>query len=185
MPNYNQSHIYKLCCKDTEIKEIYIGSTINFTRRKCAHKTDCHNINSDKYHLKVYQFIRENGGWENWTMILIEKVNVDCKLELLNIERSFIEELKPSLNQQIPSRTREEFKREYWVKNKEQINEKRRAYSVKNKEQINKKRREHYDKNKEKLNIKVTCECGCEVTKRGLTRHKKTEKHLKLVGLHN
>ena len=40
-----------------------------------------------------------------------------------------------------------------------------------------------YDKNKEKIcekwRVKITCElCNCEVNTNGLSRHKKTKKHL-------
>ena len=41
--NYNNTHFYKLCCKDPTISDIYIGHTTDFTRRKNAHKTSCCN----------------------------------------------------------------------------------------------------------------------------------------------
>ena len=53
--------IYKLCCKNTDIKEIYIGSTTNFKRRKYNHKSNY--LKKNKF--KVYEFINENEGWEN------------------------------------------------------------------------------------------------------------------------
>ena len=34
MPDYSKCFIYKLCCRDASIEEIYIGSTCNLTRRK-------------------------------------------------------------------------------------------------------------------------------------------------------
>ena len=74
MPNYEKSSIYKLCCKNVDVKEIYIGSTTNFKRRKNAHKTSCNNEKGKKYNMNVYSFIRENGGWNNWSMILVEEV---------------------------------------------------------------------------------------------------------------
>ena len=44
---------------------------------------------------------------------------------------------------------------------------------------------DYYENNKEHLNgikaEKVTCECGCTVTKGQLSRHKKTNKHLELM----
>jgi len=98
MPNYTESMIYKLCCKDTTIEEIYIGSTISFRRRKWNHKSNCNNINKIDYNRKVYQFIRDNGGWDNWDMILIAKVNCNDKMELRKKEREYMEEYKPSLN---------------------------------------------------------------------------------------
>ena len=42
MVKYNQSIIYKLCCKDPTIPNIYIGSTCKpyLSRRLSGHKTD-------------------------------------------------------------------------------------------------------------------------------------------------
>tara|TARA_R110002074_G_scaffold368394_1_gene542865 strand:- start:1 stop:432 length:432 start_codon:yes stop_codon:yes gene_type:complete len=110
MPNYQKSIIYKLCCKDTDIKEIYIGATTNFRRRKCEHKYCCSNTKKLLvYNSFKYQFIRNNGDWENWDMIQIKEVSVNSKLELDAEERKVIEELKPILNRQIPSRTLQEW----------------------------------------------------------------------------
>ena len=119
MVNYNNGLIYKLCCKDINIKDIYIGSTCNFTRRKCQHKTVCYNPNNKAYNSKVYKFIRCNGGWDNWDMILIEKVNCNDKLELNKIERQHIEQNINNLNSYIPSRT----DKEYFIDNKDKIKE--------------------------------------------------------------
>ena len=75
MVKYNQSIIYKLCCKDPSITDIYIGSTTRFARRKSQHKSICNNTdtNNQSYNFYVYQFIRENNGFSNWDMIEIEK----------------------------------------------------------------------------------------------------------------
>ena len=43
--DYSKSMIYKLCCKDVNIKEIYVGSTTNLIKRKYQHKADCYNKN--------------------------------------------------------------------------------------------------------------------------------------------
>ena len=122
MPNYNKSCVYKLCCKDPKIKEEYIGSTTNFGRRKCSHKTSCNNEKYKNYNLLVYKYIRDHGGWNNWDMVVIENVNVDTKHELHTIERQFIEELDASLNKVIPTRQMKEYCAEYYQKNKEKIN---------------------------------------------------------------
>ncbi len=98
--NYNNSIIYKLCCKDTEIKEIYIGSTTNFRRRKCEHKKCCMNLNCKEYFSYKYCFIRENGGIENWDMIQIEQYNAKDKRDLEQKERYYIDEMKSELNRQ-------------------------------------------------------------------------------------
>ena len=129
MVNYNNSMIYQICCKDTNIKEVYIGSTVNFKSRKNQHKTSCNNPKSKKYNLKLYQFIRVMGGWENWDMILIKTVSCENKLELHKIERQYIEDTKLTLNCKIPSRSRKEWEQD----NKEQMIEYQKQYREKNK----------------------------------------------------
>ncbi len=72
MPKYENAIVYKLCCDDPEITDIYVGSTCNFKVRKWKHKSDCANENSKRYNSYVYQFIREHGGWDAWSMILVK-----------------------------------------------------------------------------------------------------------------
>ena len=86
--------VYKLCCIDPEIKEIYVGSTKNLRVRKGQHKSTCHNENAKEYNLNVYQFIRANGGWESWNMVEIERYNAIDKRNLLTRERYWLENLK-------------------------------------------------------------------------------------------
>ena len=78
--DYTQTTIYKICCKDTLITDIYVGHTTNFTKRKNQHKTSCSNENDKKYKQYVYEFIRQNGGWENWTMLQIENIKLETEI---------------------------------------------------------------------------------------------------------
>ena len=67
--DYSNTIIYKIYCKDENIKEVYVGHTTNFSQRKYAHK-----ISSEKdKNLRIHGIIRENGGWDNWDMIEIAK----------------------------------------------------------------------------------------------------------------
>lgn len=102
--DYNNVIMYKIVCNDINITDIYIGHTTNFTKRKAAHKSICNNSN-----LYVYQFIRDNGGWNNWNMVMIEKYPCTCKLDATKRERELLEELNATLNKQIPSRTSKEY----------------------------------------------------------------------------
>ena len=211
--NYNKGIIYKLCCKDPEITDIYIGSTTDFTKRKWKHKSDCKNRNSN-----VHQFIKNNGNWDNWDMIQVEAYKADNKRDLESRERHWIETLKSTLNKNRPYITDSECREyncEYYQNNKvqfaeksaiyrqnnkESLSEKRAVYLQNNKESIAEKGAIYYQKNKKKIteyhieyrqnnkeqiaekgSVKVICECGSEVTKNALTRHKKTQKHLKYL----
>ena len=62
MPNYANTVIYKICCKNTDITDIYVGHTTDLIKRRYSHKTRCCNPNDDKYYYHVYEFIRNNGG---------------------------------------------------------------------------------------------------------------------------
>ena len=103
MPDYIKSYIYKICCTDASIEEIYVGSTCNFSRRKRDHKSRCHNEACEQYKSYVYQFVRDHGGWANWDMIMIEEFSCDTKMQKERKERGWIETLKPTLNKAIPA----------------------------------------------------------------------------------
>ena len=104
--NISNAIMYKLCCNDINITDIYIGHTTDFESRKRHHKTNCNN----KKNNKVYQFIRDNGGWDNWSMIIIEEYLCNTRQEVLNRERELIEEFKATLNSTIPIRTKQDKK---------------------------------------------------------------------------
>ena len=152
MPNYHESIIYKICCKDPSITDIYVGSTTNFKSRKYQHKLSCNNENSGEYLYYKYLFIRENGGWENWDMIQIKAFKCENKRELEAEERKIIEETGATLNKNIPFR----LKKEYNEDNKEKIKIYKREYYQKNKVEITKKFKESYKKKKlEKGIVKI------------------------------
>ena len=164
--NYAEACVYKIYCIDPNIKECYVGSTTNFRERKTGHKSRCNNEKNKSYNSKVYKFIRENGGWFNWNMIELEKVNCnDCKT-LHKIERNYIEKLGASLNIQTPSRTKRQYDKEYRKDNKGKIKEYKKEYYEKNKEY-----------HKENRNLIITCICGCEIKQSKKARHFKTKKH--------
>jgi len=182
MVNYSKGIVYKLCCRDVNITDIYIGSTTNFTRRKSCHKSDCNNEKGSRFNLKVYQFIRTNGGWDNWTIVQIEEYDCSNKRELGQYERFHFEQLKPSLNCQIPSRTIKE-----WCvdkKLKEQVLcECGSTVAIGGLES-----HKSTDKHKllmngtyEKLKEQVVCECGQKVMLCGLNIHKSSKKHQNFI----
>jgi hypothetical protein len=151
MPDYSKGLIYKLCCKDANITDIYIGSTTNFKQRKRAHKTHCNNEKCKSYNLKLYKCIRENGGWDNWNMIQIKTVNANDKRELETEERVVFEELKPTLNNNIPSRTSKEWSVAYYEANRDDIISKQKAYSEANRDAILEKKKSYREANRDAI----------------------------------
>jgi hypothetical protein len=168
--------VYKLCCIDPEIKEIYIGSTKNLRVRKGQHKYDCNTENNKNNKMKVYQFIRNNGGFDNWDIVQLERFEFNTKYELHARERHFIELLKPSLNKQKPTRTKKEWNQE----NKEEIKENVKQYYEKNKKEILEYHKNYNKENKEKIkqyNNKKYCENKDEIRDRQrIYREKNREK---------
>ena len=81
--DYSKTIIYKIVCNDLNITDLYVGHTTQFTKRKCGHKSKCNNLNSKSYNLIIYKTIRDNGGWENWSMIEIEKYNCNDSNEAI------------------------------------------------------------------------------------------------------
>ena len=135
--DYSKAVIYKIVCNDLTIKEAYYGSTTDFIKRKWNHKTCCNNAKSKEYNIPKYQFIRENGGWNNWKMILIKEYPCDNKRQLEAEERRIMEKDDFRLNVYRPFITDEELKNESLERNKTHYNQNKDTYK-----EINKKYRE-------------------------------------------
>ena len=149
--DYSKTVIYKIVCNDLNVEECYVGFTTDFTIRKNSHKSRCCNPNSAKYNYKIYSFIRENGGWENWTMIEIEKYPCNDGNEASSRERYWYEICNSKLNVQKPLQSKKEYGREYNIINKNKIS----------------------DRGTER----IVCDCGVSSTKWNMHHHIKTKKH--------
>jgi hypothetical protein len=145
--DYSKTIIYRIVCKDTNITDCYIGQTTDFRSRKRCHKCNCNNEKCKDYNSYVYEFIRNNKGWENFDMVEVEKYNAVDKLDSHKRERYWIEFYKANLNKYIPSRTNKERNED----NKEEIVEKRKQYYEDNKEEIVEKKKEYYENNKQQF----------------------------------
>ena len=166
-------YFYKLCCNDTTIKHTYVGSTVNFTRRKSAHKYD--STDPKKAHMKIYSCMALNGGWNCWSMVLIETRGFETRLEAKKHERFHYEQLNRefALNMISPQRDYEErlaYRKEYYAENKD-------AFVVKNKD--------YREANKDAIaahnKVKHNCICGGRYTQINLSTHMKTNKHTSYI----
>lgn len=160
--DYSNTIIYKLCCNDPSITDIYVGHTTNWTKRKQNHKYACNNENSKSYNIYVYQFIREHGNWDNWTMIELEKINCIDGNDARKHERRHFELLGATLNIETPSRTIKEwteynieylteYRKNYQEDNKEKIQEYQNKYVKDHKEGIQEYNKKYYENNKKYL----------------------------------
>jgi hypothetical protein len=96
--DYSNAIIYKITCKDTDNKDVYVGNTTNFVQRKHAHKQGCINPKSPNYDCKLYNTIREKGGWNNWKMEIICLFNCCDHYEARIKEQEYIVSLNANLN---------------------------------------------------------------------------------------
>jgi len=152
-----KSVIYKLVCKDPNVLECYVGSTRNFVMRRHLHKSDSKNEESIKGKYKLYQKMREAGGWNNWNMEILE----ECpEPELIARERWWYDKLQPSLNVKVPNRCKKESNKAHYEKNRERITQ---FY------------RQQYESSR------VDCECGKKVAMNRLESHISTQLHKKNI----
>ena len=104
--DYSNTIFYKIYCKDPSIKDLYIGHTTNFVQRKHSHKQSCINPKLESYKCKLYKCIRDNLGWDNWTMEIIAFHNCEDLHSAKVQEQYYFEEYKATLNsvQPLPKR---------------------------------------------------------------------------------
>ena len=171
MTNYTKSCIYKIACKDSNIEDIYIGSTCNIVKRRHQHKYSCNNPNDRHYNQYVYRFIREHGGWNNFDLYVIEKFSCTSKMQKEQVERGYVEELKPKLNKVIPANyqtgdvhSKSEYSKGYYEHNKEHIAEYRENHKAERKE---------YDQRT------IHCpQCDHMINLANRARHNKSNRHI-------
>ena len=93
--------IYIIKKKSTNLytdSNIYVGQTLNFKRRTIAHRYNCKNTKHKSHNLKVYKYIRGNGGIDQWEFIEIYKIKNKFK-NLGNImETRVFNAFNPKLN---------------------------------------------------------------------------------------
>jgi len=143
--DYSKCCIYKIEHVGNE-SLVYVGHTTCLSKRKTKHKSSCCNTKEIYNNLKVYQMIRENGGWEKFKMIEVEKYPCNDKREAERRENEAMKELKANMNTINSFRTEEE--------NKLYVEEYNKIYYEIHKEIIQEKKKEYYEENKPKIQKK-------------------------------
>jgi len=151
--DYSKTIIYKIQSIDNP-ELLYVGSTVDFVKRKCAHKSDCGN--PKKNHLKIYTMINQNGGWSMFSMIELYKFPCENKRQAECEEDRCIREMKTNMNMvrpYVPVEEQREQKKEqdkkYRTEHKEQIAEYQKHYREQNNEQLTEQKKKYYDENRE------------------------------------
>ena len=154
--------------------------------------------------MELYKFIRDNGGWDKWDMVLIETYP-ECKSsdELRKHERTHYDFYMPQLNSIRPFTSDEEKKKEsfeygvvYRINNKEKLTNDKAEYYINNKERLLEKQNSYYDMNSDRIRQyyldnsiiinqkkmeRCMCECGATYSKRHKAVHQKTKKHINIM----
>jgi len=170
MPRINKDQIvasgivYKLHHRSKDLdNNFYIGSTVSEKDRRWKHKTACNNQNDPKYNYKVYQFIRENDGWNSWELEPIKKYfNVTIR-QLERYEQQTRDELLPNLNNH---KSGSGISHIYQIDQNEYNRQNMKQYYQENRDGILEKKRH-----------KFTCDCGGSFASSNKSRHLKSKKH--------
>ena len=184
MPNYANGAIYKIWSLSTD--EIYIGSTTqNLSKRMSTHRGHYKMYQNGKYTYTTSFKILEYGDAK---IELIERVDCKCREELIAREGHYIRTLD-CVNKVIPDRTRKEQQDAYTASHKTEKKKYDKEYHIKNAVKKCNIAREWYQKNKiesnKRRNEKVVCVCGVVASKRNMSAHKKSKKHLAFVNTRN
>lgn len=180
MKDYSNCVIYKISCKDDTIKDFYIGSTKDYHRRKIQHKSACKLEDQTP----LYIYIRDNKGFANWYIEEIHNFSCNSKLEKEQIERKWIETLKPVLNKVIPTRSKKEYAEYYNTINPTY----QKDYHQKNREKRNKQciERQKIDKNRKHRSRTIECDlCGTFISYSNKSKHQKREICINLRPVHD
>jgi hypothetical protein len=170
--NYENTIIYKI--EHLVNKElVYVGSTTNFTKRKCQHKNNCINPNYKKYNYKVYKMIRDNGGWESFQMLEIKKFPCKDKREAEAEEERCRIEMRANMNAIKAFCPIELYREEH----RDELNDYAKQYRAQHREKNCEYQKHYRTENKDKLNQPFTCECGGRYTHEHKHHHLKSKRH--------
>jgi hypothetical protein len=148
---------YQIVPKDKSIDLKYNGQTTDFERRKYQHTRSCVNPNHKTYNYKIYQKIREQGGFDNFEFVILEIHLVNDMSEARIREQYWYNLLESNMNGCNPLQTSKE-----WLKKYRQTNK-------------------YKEYNKIYHRQKITCECGLIISRGSTLFHKKSKKHIDLM----
>ena len=193
MPDYSKGKIYKIECNETG--EVYYGSTVQaLCDRMSGHRTHYRRWIEGKVNKCQSYDIIERG---NYSYSLVEDCPCERKEQLIAREKFYIKN-NECVNKCIPGRTREEIleydkkrSNEFRKNNPEKRKEVLRNYYVRNKDKINEKGKKYREakndtyvatreRHAQKDTSKVICPCCITEMKFCAWRktHQKSKQHL-------
>ena len=174
MSKYENGKIYKIL--NSVDGEVYVGSTTEpLCKRMYKHRHD----STTRTHYVLYQHMGKLGR-DNFYIELIENYKCSSKEELLAKEGEWIRNIG-TLNTKIAGRTKKQWEQDNHEIRKVQATIYRDGHKEERKE-YDKKR---YEQNKDEINkqrsVKITCQCGVDISLRNRLRHLKSDKHKQLM----
>jgi hypothetical protein len=162
--DYSRGKIYKII--DNTSNLIYVGSTCEPTlAMRLAKHVACykHWKKGKKGFVSSFNII-ENG---DYTIVLLESFPCENSDQLRAREQHYKELIKSNnIRNPYSGLTIQEFKKKYYIENKEQIQEHHKKY-----------RKENQEKIQEQQKQKHTCFCGGKFTTQNKSTHLKSLKH--------
>ena len=96
-------------CNDANITDLFVGHTNDVHRRNETILMECTNMRCNAYNTPINQVIRDNGGWDNFELVVIDHVSCHSLLDVLQHKRIHIKTQNANLNSVVPSRTKKEW----------------------------------------------------------------------------
>ena len=174
--DYSKSKIYKLYNNIDD--EFYIGSTyMKLTKRIAKHRSASsqETFKNQKLYIKMNDI-----GKDKFFIEFLEEYPCENIEQLRRKEGEYIKELRPTLNKNVPGRTR----KEYDIDNKEHIQERTGIYTEQHRERIKERMQSYYQQEDNKARQLewgrkiVKCECGMDIRRSSPARHQKRQVHL-------
>lgn len=123
--------------------ETYVGSTINFLKRKNKHNSDC------KKNSNILIYKKINNDWNNWIFTIYEEYPCNNKTELTKREGQIIKQIG-TLNRRIAGRDKKEYYKDNIDKRKQQM----REYNKNNKNKLKEYYKQYYINKKSLKEVK-------------------------------
>jgi len=144
---------YKFIHSCNEIKEFcYVGSTSNVKCRKSEHKSRCNNPDSPKYNTKLYQVMRDNGGFENFKMVILGTRENLTKTEAHMVEEEYRKSENANLNDRrcfLSPEVKKQYNKEYSEAHREESAEYNKKWYEANKDEKAEYNKKWYEAHKD------------------------------------
>ena len=144
--DYSKCCIYKIEHIENE-SLLYVGFTTNFNQRKHQHNTIYDNSKDNASNRNLYQMMRDNGGWENFKVIEIEKYPCSDRRGAEKRETEIMKDLKANMNMIVSfvGGGKKERDKNYRDTHKDKIKESDKIYRETHKEEIKQRKKEFYE----------------------------------------